>query len=118
MGKDLIPVTASLTQAAKNVIDVSTTLLSFRKKNKLISAGEARKLEQAILQALEAERQAQVHKLMMAGRSMVFESFAQYEPYANTPMGDFILESVRQEAKYMMECVDDYYHATRWGGVL
>lgn len=113
---ELIPATASLTTAVKNVYDITTSLISTRKQNKLISTGQLRRLEVAIHHAVEEDRQSGLHQLMVSGRNMLMDSYSQISEYANTEFGDMLLDSLHREARYFADYWDDYSHLTRPGG--
>lgn len=113
----LIPATASLTTVFKNVYDITTGIIGSRKQNKLITAGQLRLLENAIQQAVEQERMAGMHHLMVSGRNYLIDSFNQIKEYANTDFGDILLESLQMECRYYNGCCEDYNRMTRMGGL-
>lgn len=113
---DLITTATSLTAAAKNVYDVASGMISSRKQNKLVTAAQVHRLENAIRQALEADRMAAIHALSNSERNYLIDSFNQIKDYANTPMGIMLLETVRDEARYMRGYIDDYDRLTKAGG--
>lgn len=114
--KELITTTASLTTAFKNVYDISNNLIIMRKQHKLISAGQLRQLGVAISRAIEEERMAGMHSLMMKGRELLIDSFNQIQYHVNTDLGDMLLETVKEEARYYKGYWDDYDRLTRVGG--
>ena len=113
---ELIPTTASLTTAIKNIYDITTSMISTRKQNKLITSGQLRQFEHAIQQAIEANRQAGMHRLMMHGRDLLAESEAQVSRYANTEFGDILLDSLHREYRYFLGYWEDYDRLTKPGG--
>lgn len=115
---NLIPTSASATTAVKNVFDIVTSLVSMRKKNKLITAGQLQQLGTAIRLAVEADRMAGMHTLMVNGRNKLMDSFNQIKDYANTPFGDMLLETVRDECRYYKGYCDNFDRLTKFGGLL
>ena len=113
---ELIPATASLTTAIKNVYDITTSMISTRKQNKLISAGQLCRLGNAIHQAVEEDRQSSMHQLMVSGRNMLIDSYKQISEYANTEFGDMLLDSLQKEFRYFTGYWEDYDQLTRPGG--
>ena len=113
----LIPTTASLTTVFKNVYDITTGIIGSRKQNKLIAAGQLRLLGNAIQQAVERERMAGMHHLMVSGRKYLIDSYNQIKEYANTDFGDMLLESLQRECRYYYGYCEDYDRMTRMGGI-
>lgn len=113
---ELIPTTASLTTAVKNVYDITLGLISTRKQNKLITAGQLRLLGNAIHQAVEEDRMAGMHRLMVSGRNNLIESYNQISEFANTNFGDMLLETLRKECRYFDGYWESYDRLTIPGG--
>ena len=118
---DLIPIAASLTSAAKNVYDIATDMISTRKQNRLITSAQIRRFKNAIDEALERERQKAriegVHALETSARNMIIDSYKQVESYGNSPIGIMLLETVRDEMRFLQGYVDDYDRNTKVGGL-
>lgn len=119
--KEIIPIAASLTTAAKNVYDISADMISTRKQNKLISSAQVRRLkiaiDEAIIRERETTRSKGFHTLRTQKAGMLMQSYAQIEKYVNTPIGPLLLENIQDEARDLSGCIDAYDRSTRSGGV-
>ena len=112
---NLIPTTTSFSVAAKNVYDITTSLISTRKQNKLIKAGQLRQLEIAIYSANKAYGQSCMHGLMNSSREYLIDSYNQISKYLNTDFGDMLLEMLRSELNYYKGYCDDFNRLIRLG---
>lgn len=113
---ELITSTSSLTTAVKNVYDITVSMISLRKQNRLISAGQLQLLKNAVQQAVEEDRITGMHYLMTHSRGLLVDSFNQVNVYANTDFGLILLESLKKEYFYFMKYCEDYDRLTRPGG--
>lgn len=113
MENEIITSAASLSAAAKNIYDISCDLLSTRKRNKAISAGQMRQLENAINFALKLDSMNHTHYLVTTSRNYLKDSFKELQEYANTPFGDLLLDEIYEESQYYKNYIDDYFNLSR-----
>lgn len=116
---DPVSIITSLTTAAKNVKDISTDLINTRKQNRIISAAQLRRMKNAIEEALERDRTENYlkghHYLHKLSYAMLLDSYREYEPYANTVIGDLLLREIHQEALRLDEQISFYDRRSRMG---
>lgn len=100
----------ALSTAVKNVTDVTTVMLSGRKRNKLITKGQMRQLEVYIDRVVYNERMLAVGDLFKTVQTNLIESCNRIKGYENTFVGDLLLEIISEEAVIYKRIIDDFIH--------
>lgn len=116
MVTEIVTTTSALTTAVKNAHDITTGLINTRKQNRLISTGQLNRLNISIQEAIVADRMKGMHTLETYGRNCLMDSYHQIEEHLNTPLGDMLLETIRDELRFYESCLIDFERSTRNGG--
>jgi len=107
----------ALSTAVKNVTDVTTVMLSVRKRNRSIEKGQMRQLQVYIDRVVYNERMLAVGDLFKTVQTNLIESCNRIKGYENTFVGDLLLEIINEEAVIYKRIIDDFIHTGNGRGV-
>lgn len=107
---DPITTVTALSTAVKNVADVTTSMISSRKQNRLVAKGEIMRLEAYIQRVIYLTRMNAVRDLMGSAQANLIKSYENVKGYINSPIGGLLLETVNEEANAYRSYIDDFVH--------
>ena len=107
----------ALSTAVKNVTDVTTVMLSVRKRNRSIEKGQMRQLQVYIDRVVNNERMLADGDLFKTVQTNQIESCNRIKGYENTFVGDLLLEIINEEAVIYKRIIDDFIHTGNGRGV-
>lgn len=104
---------AVISAGAKTICDITSALVSKRKRNSLIRAGELKSLEVEIKRALAYARMTAIHQLEDYACNCLLESYNRFlQCDVNSPYGSYALSILNDEARYFRDCVEDFVRLT------
>lgn len=109
MAENMAPITA-LSMAVKSVCDVTNSMISTRKQNKLVSKAQIARLETYIDRVVTCERMVAYHELWNVASSNLVDSYEKIKGHENSPIGAILMESLRKEALAYDSILEDFLH--------
>lgn len=112
---EIITTAAGATTVVNNAISIVDYIISNRKQNKIIKAAQIKQLEVAVYRVVQIKRANAMHELKAIARRHLIESYNEVKEYLNTPIGDLLLDSLRDEVEHF-RCYYNDFDALTGGG--